>query len=51
MPQMAPLNWMILFMLFIIIFSIFNNLNYFSFSYPITENPLKISLMKLHWKW
>nr|YP_009144458.1 ATP synthase F0 subunit 8 [Asbolus verrucosus]AKJ52244.1 ATP synthase F0 subunit 8 [Asbolus verrucosus] len=52
MPQMAPLNWLTLMTLFIMIFTLFNMLNYFSF----TQNtPLK--KMKAHtktqqnWKW
>nr|YP_009185947.1 ATP synthase F0 subunit 8 [Scaphidium quadrimaculatum]ALO70892.1 ATP synthase F0 subunit 8 [Scaphidium quadrimaculatum] len=51
MPQMMPLNWLILSVLFTIIFLIFNSQNYFSFIYtPKT----KINYMKktsINWKW
>nr|YP_010491829.1 ATP synthase F0 subunit 8 [Dinothenarus chrysocomus]UWM92615.1 ATP synthase F0 subunit 8 [Dinothenarus chrysocomus] len=51
MPQMAPLNWLILFIMFTIIFLMFNCLNYFSFSYknkPLTFSKFK---NKINWKW
>nr|YP_009995444.1 ATP synthase F0 subunit 8 [Ochthebius nobilis]QNP09873.1 ATP synthase F0 subunit 8 [Ochthebius nobilis] len=52
MPQMAPMNWMILFMMFTMIFFMFNSLNYFSFKYsPINKNSLNNKLWKLNWKW
>nr|AML25909.1 ATP synthase F0 subunit 8 [Staphylinidae sp. BMNH 1274216] len=52
MPQMAPLNWLTLFIYFTMIFLLFNSLNYFSFMYA---NNLKIKITKkinkLNWKW
>nr|AYW52378.1 ATP synthase F0 subunit 8 [Staphylininae sp. 1 ACP-2013] len=48
---MAPMNWLILFIMFTIIFLIFNSLNYFSFKYPIkSKNQSKIE-NKINWKW
>nr|QNG56187.1 ATP synthase F0 subunit 8 [Pediacus ater] len=51
MPQMAPLNWIILFFYFSMIFIMFNSLNYFSFKYKIKKsNPLTTSINYI-WKW
>nr|YP_010999498.1 ATP synthase F0 subunit 8 [Ochthebius lejolisii]WPM98410.1 ATP synthase F0 subunit 8 [Ochthebius lejolisii] len=52
MPQMAPMNWLMLFMLFITIFMMYSSLNYFSFLY-LFNNSYKpmISKNKLNWKW
>nr|QNV11560.1 ATP synthase F0 subunit 8 [Dynatosoma fuscicorne] len=54
MPQMAPINWLSLFIMFSLIFLFFNILNYYNFFI----NPIKIkSLDKnnstnyLNWKW
>nr|YP_010389738.1 ATP synthase F0 subunit 8 [Issikiopteryx taipingensis]UPU95821.1 ATP synthase F0 subunit 8 [Issikiopteryx taipingensis] len=57
MPQMMPINWMILFLLFICIFIIFNIMNYYIFNYKMNKNNMKLltsfSLLKkkLNWKW
>nr|YP_010118094.1 ATP synthase F0 subunit 8 [Popillia mutans]QPN54189.1 ATP synthase F0 subunit 8 [Popillia mutans] len=51
MPQMAPLNWLSLFMLIIMIFLIFNVLNYYSFLQPIKSQSYKFSPKKINWKW
>nr|YP_009995392.1 ATP synthase F0 subunit 8 [Ochthebius himalayae]QNP09808.1 ATP synthase F0 subunit 8 [Ochthebius himalayae] len=53
MPQMAPMNWIMLFFMFSIIFMLFNVMNYFSFKYnnlspKQLNNPL---YHKLSWKW
>nr|AXS65943.1 ATP synthase F0 subunit 8 [Scarabaeoidea sp. KM-2017] len=51
MPQMAPLNWLILFFFFTMIYLIFNMLNYFIFQYNI-KSSLKIKKQnKINWKW
>nr|ARH53691.1 ATP synthase F0 subunit 8 [Adrastus rachifer] len=51
MPQMAPLSWLNLFILFITTFLILNSLNYFSFMY--SNNQLKSipKFKKINWKW
>nr|QNP10009.1 ATP synthase F0 subunit 8 [Aulacochthebius sp. IBE<ESP> RA1155] len=51
MPQMAPMNWISLFIYFSMIFMIFNSLNYFSFKYNILSSNFKKSINKLNWKW
>nr|YP_009261956.1 ATP synthase F0 subunit 8 [Tipula cockerelliana]AMN09072.1 ATP synthase F0 subunit 8 [Tipula cockerelliana] len=53
MPQMAPINWLLLFIIFSITLIIFNTLNYFSF---LPSNPQKSQTEKknnspLNWKW
>nr|QRW36413.1 ATP synthase F0 subunit 8 [Sanfilippodytes vilis] len=52
MPQMAPMNWLILYIFFSIIFIMFNFINYYMF---ISESKLnninKIMLKSLNWKW
>nr|AFQ62280.1 ATP synthase F0 subunit 8 [Parocyusa longitarsis] len=51
MPQMAPLNWLMLFMFFIMIYLLFNFINYYSFMYsPKISNFKKIN-NKINWKW
>nr|YP_009441711.1 ATP synthase F0 subunit 8 [Amphizoa insolens]AOY39243.1 ATP synthase F0 subunit 8 [Amphizoa insolens] len=52
MPQMAPMNWLILFFLFIMIFLLFNFLNYFKFMIKNNNNlNKKFSIKNLNWKW
>nr|ALL97407.1 ATP synthase FO subunit 8 [Asiemphytus rufocephalus] len=53
MPQMYPLNWIILFIFFSLIFIFFNIINYFNFK---IEKKNKMFIMKknsqmLNWKW
>nr|QLY89666.1 ATP synthase F0 subunit 8 [Hydraena riparia] len=51
MPQMAPMNWLILFTYFIMMFLLMNSLNYFLFSYnPINKITTKFN-NKINWKW
>nr|QVM79299.1 ATP synthase F0 subunit 8 [Teledapalpus zolotichini] len=51
MPQMAPMNWLILFLFFIIMFFIINSLNYYIFLYDIKKNNNIMKKMKMNWKW
>nr|AND96168.1 ATP synthase F0 subunit 8 [Tragiscus dimidiatus] len=51
MPQMAPLNWLFLFFYFLLIFMIFNTLNYYSYIYPIKSMIIKTKKNFLSWKW
>nr|AXS65193.1 ATP synthase F0 subunit 8 [Staphylinoidea sp. 1 KM-2017] len=51
MPQMAPMNWMILFLFFIMIFMLFNSLNYFCFLYTPKSTIAKKKTMYINWKW
>nr|QNG56317.1 ATP synthase F0 subunit 8 [Palaestes scutellaris] len=50
MPQMAPLSWLSLFLFFVMIFIMFNIMNYFSFNYSI--KPKKFwKKFQINWKW
>nr|QNJ33253.1 ATP synthase F0 subunit 8 [Elaptus prionoides] len=51
MPQMAPLNWLMLFILFTLVFLIFNSMNYFLFIYPVKKFTTKKSKPIFNWKW
>nr|UFR82815.1 ATP synthase F0 subunit 8 [Dicronorhina derbyana] len=51
MPQMAPLNWLVLFIIFCITFILFNVLNYYCFIYPIKSISTKKMPKKISWKW
>nr|ARH54848.1 ATP synthase F0 subunit 8 [Agathidium nigripenne] len=52
MPQMAPMNWLILFILFTLTFLIFNSMNFFILKYTPNFNKKIIKNMKLmNWKW
>nr|ARH53769.1 ATP synthase F0 subunit 8 [Cercyon borealis] len=51
MPQMAPINWLFLFIFFIGIFMLFNSMNYFSFKYPIKSYQFKSKKTLMNWKW
>nr|AMH85529.1 ATP synthase F0 subunit 8 [Chloroprocta idioidea] len=54
MPQMAPIGWLSLFIIFSIAFVIFNVMNYYSFipSMPKSDLISKTqSTNSLNWKW
>nr|AXS65613.1 ATP synthase F0 subunit 8 [Cucujoidea sp. 43 KM-2017] len=51
MPQMAPLNWLMLFFYFTMIFIIFNILNYYMFLYQVKKETFKKSKFQINWKW
>nr|AXS64878.1 ATP synthase F0 subunit 8 [Brentidae sp. KM-2017] len=51
MPQMAPLNWLFLFIIFMMTFIMFNIMNYFSFFYLPKIYFLNKTLIQLNWKW
>nr|YP_009860224.1 ATP synthase subunit 8 [Neoplocaederus obesus]QKW88541.1 ATP synthase subunit 8 [Neoplocaederus obesus] len=51
MPQMAPLNWLVLFLFFTLVFIIFNTINYYSFLYSIKKESSKKTELKYNWKW
>nr|QIV24747.1 ATP synthase F0 subunit 8 [Toxeutes arcuatus] len=51
MPQMAPLNWLTLFIFFVLVFLILNSVNFFSFSYTIKKIPIKSEKFQFNWKW
>uniref|UniRef100_A0AAU8L174 ATP synthase complex subunit 8 n=1 Tax=Cyphochilus crataceus TaxID=1453293 RepID=A0AAU8L174_9SCAR len=51
MPQMSPLSWLSLFMVFSSTLVLFNSMNYFSITYPIKTTLVKQSKMLINWKW
>nr|YP_008080722.1 ATP synthase F0 subunit 8 [Songmachilis xinxiangensis]AFQ07904.1 ATP synthase F0 subunit 8 [Songmachilis xinxiangensis] len=53
MPQMSPLNWLILFLIFSISYILFMTLNYFN---SMNQNQKTIKMLQtnqspLSWKW
>nr|QEJ81415.1 ATP synthase F0 subunit 8 [Pristolycus sp. FM14] len=51
MPQMAPLSWLNLFILFIMVFLMFNVMNYFSLMYKMKYLSQQKSKKTFLWKW
>nr|AML25597.1 ATP synthase F0 subunit 8 [Staphylinidae sp. BMNH 1274640] len=51
MPQMAPMNWLSLFIMFSLIFIMFNSINYFSLLYNSKLTKFNKTLKKMNWKW
>nr|QNE85780.1 ATP synthase F0 subunit 8 [Hydrotaea irritans] len=54
MPQMAPIGWLSLFIIFSIAFMIFNMMNYYSYNPHMPKSNLinKDNLTtSLNWKW
>nr|YP_002364604.1 ATP synthase F0 subunit 8 [Pedetontus silvestrii]ACC60218.1 ATP synthase F0 subunit 8 [Pedetontus silvestrii] len=53
MPQMSPLNWLLLFIIFFTTYITFLILNYFN-KYPMNISNIQLKLIKstfLIWKW
>nr|YP_010883362.1 ATP synthase F0 subunit 8 [Rhingia binotata]WIF29688.1 ATP synthase F0 subunit 8 [Rhingia binotata] len=53
MPQMAPISWLSLFLLFSLIFMLFNMMNYFIYLPTTSKNKSlnKILTNSMNWKW
>nr|WNH42063.1 ATPase subunit 8 [Neoperla multiserrata] len=53
MPQMAPISWFLLFIVFSGALLMFNFLNYYFFlpTSPLTTQQQKIDQKPLTWKW
>nr|AEP27537.1 ATP synthase F0 subunit 8 [Larinus turbinatus] len=51
MPQMAPLNWLSMYMLFSMLFLISVIMNYYSFLYTPKIKTSKIKTKTINWKW
>nr|YP_009772317.1 ATP synthase F0 subunit 8 [Hydrotaea dentipes]QIT03198.1 ATP synthase F0 subunit 8 [Hydrotaea dentipes] len=54
MPQMAPIAWLSLFIIFSITFVIFNMVNYYSYNPIMPKSMPNNNLYKmnsLNWKW
>nr|YP_009528994.1 ATP synthase F0 subunit 8 [Aulacophora lewisii]ATC73084.1 ATP synthase F0 subunit 8 [Aulacophora lewisii] len=51
MPQMMPLNWLMLMIMFILTFYLFNNIIFFNFNYKPKLMKIKKNNLKYIWKW
>nr|AOY39801.1 ATP synthase F0 subunit 8 [Phloeotribus sp. BMNH 1047247] len=51
MPQMAPMNWILLIFYFIILMLMFILMNFYSFNYTPKKMKIKTSFKNLIWKW
>nr|ALO77496.1 ATP synthase F0 subunit 8 [Gloeosoma sp. GLO01] len=51
MPQMAPLNWLILFIYFIFLMILINNFIYYLMNLKIFIKKKNMILQKQIWKW
>nr|YP_010989185.1 ATP synthase F0 subunit 8 [Forcipomyia pulchrithorax]WOR86777.1 ATP synthase F0 subunit 8 [Forcipomyia pulchrithorax] len=52
MPQMAPINWLLLFIIFCLTYLFFNILNYYIFSPTLKSSDKKLfNKITLNWKW
>nr|QNJ33944.1 ATP synthase F0 subunit 8 [Medetera sp. Qilemoge-2020] len=53
MPQMSPLNWLSLYMIFTAALILFCMINYFSYApmTPETKTDTQKSMKSLNWKW
>nr|UHA56206.1 ATP synthase F0 subunit 8 [Trigonodes hyppasia] len=54
MPQMMPINWLMSFIFFILIFLMFNIMNYYIFNININKNNnnnVNFKKKNLIWKW
>nr|YP_009737776.1 ATP synthase F0 subunit 8 [Amesia sanguiflua]QHW07357.1 ATP synthase F0 subunit 8 [Amesia sanguiflua] len=54
MPQMMPINWMLSLFFFIMIFIMFNIMNYYIFNLKINNSNNKNTSIKnnfFNWKW
>nr|AXS65653.1 ATP synthase F0 subunit 8 [Cucujoidea sp. 24 KM-2017] len=51
MPQMAPMNWFMLFIFFIVLMFLINALNFSFNTPPIKKNTSSIKKLLTNWKW
>nr|UJG45426.1 ATP synthase F0 subunit 8 [Agrypnia pagetana] len=51
MPQMMPLNWLSLFIMFILFFILFSILNFFIYNPNLSNFKINIQQKKFNWKW
>nr|YP_009712008.1 ATP synthase F0 subunit 8 [Gastrophysa polygoni]QGA74018.1 ATP synthase F0 subunit 8 [Gastrophysa polygoni] len=51
MPQMMPLNWMLLLFYFTLIFMIFSIMNYYMFTYKMKYTKKSNNKLNYNWKW
>nr|ALO76532.1 ATP synthase F0 subunit 8 [Perotis lugubris] len=51
MPQMAPMNWLSLFILFSMIFILFMIFNFYNVIYTTSQPSKTKKMFKINWKW
>nr|QZL38951.1 ATP synthase F0 subunit 8 [Lixus subtilis] len=51
MPQMAPLNWLTLYILFTLLFLIMVIMNYYNFIYTPKMKMIESMKKTINWKW
>nr|APX40866.1 ATP synthase F0 subunit 8 [Phyllotreta foudrasi] len=51
MPQMMPMNWLILMMYFILFFYLILIMNYYFINYQPLKNNLTKNKLNYSWKW
>nr|YP_009000480.1 ATP synthase F0 subunit 8 [Eubasilissa regina]AHF21721.1 ATP synthase F0 subunit 8 [Eubasilissa regina] len=51
MPQMMPLNWLFLFLMFIMFLILFLIMNYFIYNPNLSSSKISIIQKKINWKW
>nr|UNP54395.1 ATP synthase F0 subunit 8 [Risoba prominens] len=54
MPQMMPINWLMSFFFFLLLFLLFNILNYYIYNIKPNKNNninKNFKLKNLYWKW
>nr|QOL00533.1 ATP synthase F0 subunit 8 [Atlanticus sinensis] len=53
MPQMVPMNWLLLFFMFVTSLILFAVMNYYIFNYNLPTSATSPSIVNksLYWKW
>nr|WAX39145.1 ATP synthase F0 subunit 8 [Anaplecta sp. 3 ZQW-2020] len=52
MPQMMPLNWLTLFIMFSLTFTMYNIISYYNFNYStFNTNFTHVTPNPMNWKW
>nr|AXS65427.1 ATP synthase F0 subunit 8 [Bostrichoidea sp. 3 KM-2017] len=51
MPQMAPMNWLTLFIMFSLFFLILNSMNYFNQLAKNSRKNIEKEKTSINWKW
>nr|YP_010554805.1 ATP synthase F0 subunit 8 [Sternochetus gravis]UYP50690.1 ATP synthase F0 subunit 8 [Sternochetus gravis] len=51
MPQMAPMNWILLYIYFFMILILISIFNYYMFLYKPKFKTIKMSYIPMNWKW
>nr|YP_010701999.1 ATP synthase F0 subunit 8 [Brachytarsina amboinensis]WCL18787.1 ATP synthase F0 subunit 8 [Brachytarsina amboinensis]WHN64462.1 ATP synthase F0 subunit 8 [Brachytarsina amboinensis] len=51
MPQMSPMNWLLLYIYFLTIFFLFMMMNYFSYNPKMPNLYMTKKKKSMNWKW